>query len=63
MEGWDFMSKLIHAGLRERLEAKFETLTDARPVNYCRLCSPVFALFSLFVVSLKFFSAIILHFD
>ena len=49
MEGWDFMSKLIQAGLVERLEAKFETLSDARSVNYCRLSSKAFALFSLFV--------------
>ena len=33
----------------ERLEAKFETLSDARSVNYCRLSSKDFALFSLFV--------------
>ena len=44
MEGWDFMSKLIQAGRALRLEAKFETLSDARSVNYCR------PLFSLFVV-------------
>ena len=36
MEGWDFMSKLIQAGRALLLEAKFETLSDARSVNYCR---------------------------
>ena len=44
---------------QDPLEAKFETLSDAPSVNYCRLCSPVLALLSLFVVSLDF----LLHFD
>ena len=43
------MSKLIQAGRALLLEAKFETLSDARSVNYCRLSSKAFALFSLFV--------------
>ena len=34
---------------QEQPEAKFETLSDARSVNYCRLSSKAFALFSLFV--------------